>query len=57
MYNGQNEYVPYMQRTKRSLNDHRTGKGWVYDETVDFILGGSPQNWTILGVISKHSRI
>ena len=24
MYNGQNEYVPYMQRIKRSLNDHRT---------------------------------
>ena len=24
MYNRQNEYVPYMQRIKRSLNDHRT---------------------------------
>ena len=23
MYNGQNEYVPYKKRTKRSLNDHR----------------------------------
>ena len=24
MHNGQNEYLPYMQRTKRSLNSHRT---------------------------------
>ena len=27
MYNGQNEYVPYKKRTKRSLNDHRVLSG------------------------------
>ena len=27
MYNGQNEYVPYKKRTKRSLNDHRMRMG------------------------------
>ena len=29
--------------------------GWGFDETVD-IFSGPSQNWTIFGVISKHSR-
>ena len=37
MYNGQNEYVPYMQRTKRSLNDHRTHLTSQVTDSISFV--------------------
>ena len=35
--NGQNEYVPYMQRTKRSLNDSRTHLTSQVTDCISFV--------------------
>ena len=35
--NGQNEYVPYMQRAKRSLNDHRTHLTSQVTDNISFL--------------------
>ena len=37
MYNGQNEYVPYMQRIKRLLNDHRTHLTSQVTDRISFV--------------------
>ena len=37
MYNGRNEYVTYMQRTKRSLNDHRKHFASQMTDSVSFV--------------------
>ena len=37
MYNGQNKYVPYMQQTKRSLNDHRPHLTSQVTDSIPFV--------------------
>ena len=37
MYNGQNKYVPYMQQTKRLLNDHRPHLTSQVTDSIPFV--------------------
>ena len=37
MYNGQSEYIPYIQRTKRSFNVHRTHSISQVTDSITFL--------------------